>query len=261
MSFQYEVILDGIQACILVFCRVGGMIFFNPLLSRRNVPAAARVGLVLFASLIITPTLENTYGAIAEMDTFELLFAMTSELLIGMTCGVLFQIYYYMLFMVGDMIDMGFGLSMAKTFDPTTSLQISLSGNLFQFIFIMYFFASGSHLIFLRLINASYDIVGIGAINFGENVAGFMLTAFLSVFSLAMHLALPFLAASFVLEMSMGLLMKLIPQISIFTIHFQLKMLFGFSLLFLFAGPVGEFVERYINEMMLSLQGLLQAAA
>ncbi len=261
MSFQYEVLLDGIQVLILVFCRVGGIIFFNPLLSRRNVPSAARVGLVLFASLIIAPTLSDTYAAVQGLDTFELLFAMTCELAIGFGCGILFQFYYYLLFMVGDMIDMGFGLSMAKTFDPTTSLQISLSGNLFQFLFIMYFFASGSHLVFLRLISASYDIVGIGAMTFGENVASFMLTAFISAFSLAMHLAVPFLAASFTLEMSMGLLMKLIPQISIFTIHFQFKMLFGFGLLFIFAGPVGEFMENYINEMLHGLQGLMQAAA
>ncbi len=256
---QFTYVFDAIQTYLLVFCRVGGMIFFNPLLARRNVPSQVRAALVFFASLIIVPNMG--IEAVSKMDTFALMSSMITELLIGVACGILFQIYYYLLFMVGDIIDMGFGLSMAKSFDPSTNLQISLSGNLFQFLFIMYFFASDSHLIFVRLIAASYDIVGVGAVTFGENVGSFMLTMFVSAFSLAMHLAVPFMAASFVLEMSMGLLMKLIPQISIFTIHFQLKMLFGFTLLFIFASPVSEFLDKYINSLLVSMQGLLQAAA
>lgn len=251
--------LVDIEAYMLVFARVAGMILFNPLLSRRNIPAQFRAALVFFTTLILTPTVDKT--VLGDLTSFALVWAMSKEILVGMACGIVFQIYYYLLFMAGDIIDTSFGLSMAKAFDPGTNIQVTLSGNLFQFMFVMYFFATDSHLIFIRLIAASYDIAGIGSFTFGANIASFALTLFISAFELAMHLTLPFLAASFVLELSMGVLMKLIPQLSIFSIHFQLKIIVGFGLLFLFAGPVSEFFDGYLEQTMLSMQSMLQAAA
>ena len=165
----------------------------------------------------------------------------------------------YLLFMVGDIIDTGFGLSMAKVFDPGTSLQTSLSGNLMQMLFVLYFFATDSHLVFVRLMAASYDVVGVGAVEFGAQVGSFMMTLFSSAFTLAMQLTLPFLAASFVLEIAMGVLMKLIPQINVFVIHFQFKILLGLVLLFLFASPTANFVQNYMNTMFSKMQQLLGA--
>ena len=43
------------------------------------------------------------------------------------------------------------GLSMAKAFDPGTNIQTSVSGKLFELLFIMYFFATDSHLTFIRI--------------------------------------------------------------------------------------------------------------
>ena len=72
-----------------------------------------------------------------------------------------------------------------------------------------------------------------------------------------MQLALPFIAASFILEISMGLLMKIIPQINVFAIHFQFKVLLGLLLLFLFAEPTSLFLREYINTLFVSMQNLL----
>jgi flagellar biosynthesis protein FliR len=44
--------------------RIAGVILFNPLLSRRNIPSMAKVGLIMFSSFIIAPSAmisENFY--------------------------------------------------------------------------------------------------------------------------------------------------------------------------------------------------------
>lgn len=249
--------LEGLSAYLLVFCRMGAMLFFNPVLARRNVPTQVKAALALGMTLLLAPTVGAGYTPPTE--TFALLLQMVLELLAGAACGYVFQLYYYLLFMVGDIIDTGFGLSMAKVFDPGTSLQTSLSGNLMQMLFVLYFFATDSHLVFVRLMAASYDVVGVGAVEFGAQVGSFMMTLFSSAFALAMQLTLPFLAASFVLEIAMGVLMKLIPQINVFVIHFQFKILLGLVLLFLFASPTANFVQNYMNTMFSKMQQLLGA--
>ena len=255
MTLQFS--LDTINMFALVFCRVCGMIIFNPLLSRKNIPTQFRMALVFCLTIIITPGLP--LSSIEQLEGFALFWAMAMELFAGFCFGMLFQFYYYMLFTAGDIIDTGFGLSMAKAFDPGTNIQLSFSGNLFQLLFILYFFITDCHLIFIKLIDSTFDLVGLGAMSFGADVAGFICTQFVYSFGLIMHLALPFIAASFVLEIAMGVLMKLISQINVFSIHFQFKIVLGFSLLFLFAVPVTNFLQSYINEIFVQSESLLWA--
>lgn len=248
--------IEAINLFALVFCRIGGMIFFNPLLNRRNLPNQFKIGLVLAITILLVPSMP--LAAIEGLSGFSLFLAMAKELFMGFCFGFLFQIYYYMLFVAGDIIDMGFGLTMAKAFDPATNIQISISGNLFQLIFVVYFFVTNCHLIFIRLINSTFDIVGVGATVFGADIGNFICTQFVYAFGLIMHLAIPFIAASFILEIAMGVLMKLIPQINVFSIHFQFKIILGLGLLFLFAVPTTDFIQSYINEVFVQMQNLLK---
>ncbi|MBR2877043.1 MAG: flagellar biosynthetic protein FliR [Clostridia bacterium] len=240
-----QIIVEGLGTYILVFCRMGSMLFFNPLLARKNVISSVKIALALGLTLIITPTLD--VSGVEGFDGLVFLFAMLKEFLVGFVFGLIFQIFYYMLFAAGDIIDMGFGLSMAKAFDPGTNIQVSFSGNLFQLLFVMYFFATDSHLTFIRIMVSSYDMVSVGAVIIGQNTAEFLMTMFVSAFALIIKLCIPFIVATFVLEVAMGILMKLTPQINIFSIHFPMKIFLGFILLFLFAVPVGNFMENYID--------------
>jgi len=247
--------LTDVNLFALVFTRVGGMLFFNPLLNRKNIPTQFRIAFALGLALLIMPNIPSS--TVSGIAGFGLVFAIIKELFTGICFGVLFQIYYYLLFVAGDIIDMGFGLSMAKAFDPSTNIQTSLTGSFFQLVFIVYFFVTDCHLIFVKLIISTFGLVGIGGMNFGADIGSFICAQFVSAFGLIMHLAIPFIAASFILEIGMGVLMKLIPQINVFSIHFQFKILLGLSLLFLFAVPVTEFIQTYINEIFVQMQNLI----
>lgn len=252
-SLHFE--LSTINTYALVFCRFGGMIFFNPLLSRRNIPSQFKIALVLGLCILVTPSVPYSAAAHTE-HTFVLVFAMIEELLMGIAFGFIMQMFYYLLFTTGEVIDMGFGLSMSKAFDPGSNLQISASGKLFQLFFVCYFFATDSHLLLIRIMASSYQVFAPGAVQVGAHAGEFLSTLFVTTFSLVLHLALPYLAASFVLEMAMGILMKLIPQINVFSIHFQMKILLGLVLLFAFAEPMASFINDYTETMLLQTQEL-----
>jgi flagellar biosynthetic protein FliR len=249
-----QLIVEGLGAYILVFCRMGSMLFFNPLLARKNILSSVKVALAVGLTLIITPTID--VSQVAGFDGLVFLFAMLKEFLVGFAFGLVFQIFYYMLFAAGDIIDMGFGLSMAKAFDPASNIQVSFSGNLFQMLFVLYFFSTDSHLTFIRIMVSSYDVVSAGAVVIGQNTAEFLMTMFVSAFSLIIKLCVPFIVATFVLEVALGILMKLTPQINIFSIHFPLKIFLGLLLLFIFSVPVGNFMENYIGIMTDNLYNL-----
>ncbi|MDR1194056.1 MAG: flagellar biosynthetic protein FliR, partial [Peptococcaceae bacterium] len=215
------------------------------------------LGIALGASLLLAPGLASQ--AVAIDGTLPLLFAIAREFLVGLVWGLVFQIFYYMLFLAGDLIDIGAGLSMAKVFDRDSNIQMSLSGNIFQLIFIFYLFTTNSHLALIRMAADSFRIVGLGEALAGVRLSAFVLDSFLNAFSLATRLAMPFVAATMTLEFTMGVLMKLVPQIHVFAIHFQVKVLLGLGLLYLFSAPMSVFIDNYMDVIFRQLEEVLFA--
>lgn len=245
----------GLDAFLFVFARTTGMLAFNPVFSRRNVPSAARAALILCISMLLAPV--AGVGFLAPTDSLTMALELIGEVFVGAVCGVVFMIFYYLLLTAGDMMDMQFGLSMARVFDPGTSVQASVSGNFLNLLFLLYFFVTDGHLVLLRLFAASYQAVPLGEVQVLGGISAFMIALFSSVFSLALRMALPFIAAELVLEFSMGILMKLIPQIHVFVINFQFKILLGIFMLFAFSQPIGDFLDSYLEAVLRSINSAI----
>lgn len=257
---ELSLILTNIDVYMLVFARIAGIILFNPVISRNNIPAGVRTVIAFGITILIAPMMplpENYDSGIADF-----LLCFGKEIFIGFLLGYVFNIFYYMLITAGDILDMSFGFAMAKMFDPATNIQSAFTANIMNLLFILYFFSTDSHLLLIQTAVQSYDLFPIGAhgISF-VSVCEFAVNLFSNVFGLAMKLAFPFIAVEFVLEISMGILMKLIPQIHVFVIEFQFKILLALLLLFVLANPISVFIDNYILIMFDNISEALRTAA
>lgn len=255
--FSYNI--DDILVYILVFVRMGAMFFINPILSRKNIPARFRIALVLGLTLIVAPTLDT--GLLLIENDFALVYAIFYELLVGIAFNYVFQVFYYMLFFAGDVLDFQFGLSMAKVFDPGTNIQMSVTGNLLNIMFILYFFATDCHLTFVKIMVSTYNMLPIGSMTIGESVITYGTDLFILLFSIIVKLIAPFVVLEFIIEISMGILMKLIPQIHVFVINIQFKVLLAFFMLLVLAAPISDFLDKYIVSMFTGAQEILKVFA
>lgn len=247
--------LAEMHVYVLVFARFSAMILLNPLLARRNVPMMFRMGLVLLMTLLVTPALPMQTPVPA--NDFLMIAALLRELLVGMALGYVFQLFYYMLFFAGDQLDVEFGMSMAKMFDPSTNIQMSLTGNLLTVLFVLYLFATNGLQEMLYLFACSFEVIPPGGAMLTKELAGFGMELFSSLFLLMFRLMLPFIAAEFTLQAALGVLMKLVPQIHVFVINFQLKQGLGMLLLLLFAPAIGSFIDRYVVLLFENMQRAL----
>ncbi len=248
---QIEIGFEGLLVYLLVFTRLAGMILLNPVFSRNNLPQMARMGLILCLTLLIAPL--QPLETIADFSGIELTFAIFRELFVGAVYGYVFLIFYYLLYYAGEIMDSDIGLAMAKTFDSASQIQVAFSGQIVTIFFITYLFATGSHLALIRMYADSFAFIPLGASTLSLSISGFITELFVSVFMLAIRLVTPLMVAEFVLQVSMGILMKFIPQITIFVINFQLRILLGILLLFLFAPFIGQFIDDYLTVLFDSL--------
>lgn len=249
-----DIAFANVLVYVLVFVRFVGMLAFNPLFSRNAVPPTVRVGLCIFLALLVAPlqpqaVAQNVYG----MGAWVYAFATIWELGVGLVLGFVFQMFYVFLFYAGDLVDTEIGLAMAKTFDPSTSINSGFAASFFTLMFSMYLFTSGSHLTLIYLFNDTFKVLQLGSFRFSGDVLLFVLRLFTRAIVLAMRLWMPFLAAEFVLQVSMGILMKFIPQITVFVINFQLKIALGIIMLYVFSPYIGQFITNYIEVLFDSL--------
>ncbi len=61
---------------------------------------------------------------------------------------------------------------------------------------------------------------------------------------------MPVLAAELIAQIGMGILMKVIPQINVFAINVELKVIIGLGLLFLLIAPFSEYLLRAESAML-----------
>ncbi|MBE7009206.1 MAG: flagellar biosynthetic protein FliR [Ruminococcaceae bacterium] len=245
---------------LFIIMRMTGFVLFSPIFGRNGLPRMFQAGFILMLSWMTY----SVYGdaAIRVPDTIlELGLRLVLELGLGLVFGVVMRFFFYIPEQAGELVDMQMGMSMARTYDPTTQTQTTTTANLLSIMAMLLFFAANGHITLLRIMLTSGEIVPFGQAAFGKAIAERVVELFAECVILAIKLGLPILAAELMGQIGMGVLMKAIPQINVFSINIELKMLIGlFMLLFLIA-PMGDFLLEAEGKMLEELSGLLTLAA
>ena len=75
----------------------------------------------------------------------------------------------------------------------------------------------------------------------------------------SMKLALPMLAVQMILEIAVGLIMRAVPQIDIFAINIQAKLIIGILVILIMVPSLSTFLDRLISLMFDNIQNIFKA--
>ena len=129
---------------LLILTRVASFVFVAPFFSMRNTPTRVRVGLCVFTALLLyqtlTPSEAVVYGSLMEYTIIVL-----KEAIVGLLIGFGTMICTSIVNFAGSIADMETGLSMATLMDPTTRETTSITGVLYQYIFMFMLICTGMY--------------------------------------------------------------------------------------------------------------------
>ena len=253
----WEILIADWDVKILVFARMLGVFAFTPILSRNNFPVIAKVGVSVFLTYILTLSM-----ALTEVDTGNTIgtyvIVVLKEMFVGLVVGFLMNMFIYSIQIAGDIMDSQSGIGMAKVFDPATRVQMSIFGTFISFLIYMYFFATNSHFTLIKIFMSSYEIVPLGYDTPINPELGMIVAQFFNqIMILMMKLALPIIAVEMIMHFSMGVLMKVVPQIQIMVVNIQLMVTIGFLTLFIIAAPISEFIDNYVALMLENAESII----
>lgn len=240
---------------LFVSARVGGFVLFNPILGRTNIPAAFRTGMAMVLSVFVTSVTEQQPPT--PSGTAEFMVLMLLEIAIGFLLGMAVNFFFYIPQLAGSMIDTQMGMTMNQMYDAGSSANMSVTGQILNVLMILLFFAGGGHLTLLRLFLTSEQIVPFGQVSIGLPAYNLMLELFVECTVLAVKLCMPVLAAELIAQVGMGVLMKVIPQINVFAINIELKVIVGLALLLVLIVPFSEFLLQTEAAMLNALHDIL----
>ena len=234
----------------LITMRMSGFILFNPVFGRRNIPSTVKAGFIMVMSVCLF-SMTNSRGLELDMDNSLIYgFVLLKELAIGYVLGFVMELFFTITTVAGSLMDFNMGMSMSNVYDPHTNSSVAISGTIFNYMMLLIFLSVDGHLAVLKIMLQSEQIIPYTQLAFNPGITTAILDIFRECMVLAFKMSVPILAIELIGEVGVGVLMKVIPQINVFVINIQTKILLGFLVLLMLCYPIGSFISDSIDLMV-----------
>ncbi|WP_296460347.1 flagellar biosynthetic protein FliR [uncultured Acetatifactor sp.] len=255
---DYSFSIYDLEYFLLILVRVSCFVYVAPFFSMKNTPANVRVAISFFTSLLLyqalTPTEAVAYSSLAGYTVIVLKEALVG-LLIGLAANVCTSIVNF----AGSIADMETGLSMVTLMDPTSRESTSITGVLYQYVLMLMMIATGMYRYLFGALADTFILIPVnGAVLRADSLVDSMLEFLSDYVIIGFRIVLPIFCSILLLNAVLGVLAKVAPQMNMFAVGIQLKVLVGLSVLFLTAGMlpgIGDFVFDEMKRMIHSFVG------
>lgn len=250
--------LHDLEYFLLIFTRVSCFVFIAPFFGMNDTPARIRIGISFFVSMllyqVLTPAPAVIFGTVMEYALIVIKEALTG-FLVGFGANICMAVVNF----AGAVADMETGLSMVTLLDPTTRENTSITGVLYQYVFMLMLIASGMYRYLLGALADTFSLIPVnGAVFHSESLLNSMVQFMSDYIIIGFRIILPIFCTILLLNAVLGVMAKVSPQMNMFAIGIQIKILTGLTIIFLTVGMLpgaADFLYREMKKMMVSFIG------
>jgi len=241
---------------MLVLARISGIFVLTPVLSSASIPRRYKALLAFALSVAVFPLAQQTgLTSDAVMSLPALGMVIFSELLIGFVIGLIASMPLIAVQMAGFLMGYQMGLGLAQAYNPEME---GSNGVVNQLLFTMgitvYVSVGGLDLILVALLE-TFKRIPTGAFSASDVPIDMVVDLINSGIDLAIRLSAPVLGVILLSLISMGFVMKTMPQINILSVGFAAKILTGLTILTISLAAINSVIH---DETLGSLEHLIQ---
>jgi flagellar biosynthetic protein FliR len=204
------------------FLRVLALFSSMPVLGQRNVPIRVRIALSFFIALGAAGTAPA--GPSVPLDSPAAILLVVQQVLIGLSLGFAVRIIFTAIEFAGEIIGLQMGLNFAGFFDPATAQQATATSSFFSTMVAFLFIAMNGHLLVIEAVVQSLVAFPVSPEPFAFLHAVRPETWGSEIFRLGLWIALPLIAMLLFVNMMLGIIARVAPQISIFSVGFPITL-------------------------------------
>lgn len=253
-----NITIENIESYILILVRLSSFIFTAPIFGNKQIPRKIKVGFSVYISLIVYNVITVELPAYSDVISFAIL--VMQEAIVGLIFGFIINACIYIVNYSGRLIDMEMGLSMASMMDPSTRIQTSITGAFYTQMVTLLLLITNMHYYILRAIIDSFEFVPLGGAVFRPGLYGIMQNFLVDFFVIGFRIVLPVFAAMLIVNVVLGVLARIAPQMNMFVVGMQLKVFAGLIILYVIVSTlpmISDFIaaemRKYIDIIMKAL--------
>ncbi len=231
VSFSEAQVLAWVTPWLWAFFRVLGLFTAAPVLSMRVIPRRVRVSLALLIVVCAQPSLPEM--PVVPLDSPVALMVIAQQVLIGLTMGFAARVVFAAIEFAGELVGLQMGLNFASFFDPLSGTQITAVSRFYGTTAAWLFVVMNGHLMLTGAVLGSFKAFPVSPepLAFLHVIQPQVWGA--EVFRLGLWVSLPVVSMLILVNMVMGLMARVAPQMNIFSIGFPITLGVGFTGLWL----------------------------
>ncbi len=225
VTFTEAQALAWITPLLWPFLRALALFTAMPVLGTRTVPTRVRVALAAFIALAAQPSLPTSPDIMAvALDSPTAVLLVAQQVLIGLSLGFAVRLVFAAVEFAGEIIGLQMGLNFAGFFDPLSASSATASSRLFGTLVAWLFIVINGHLIVVAALVQSFQAFPVGPepMAFFRDVQPQRWGA--EIFSTGLWIALPLITMLLFVNLTLGAISRVAPQINIFAIGFPVTL-------------------------------------
>ena len=248
---------EQFKSLLLIFLRIGIVLFLFPFFGGIMVPKTVKAGLALMITIVLFPVVQPDpklfpNGLLASVNL------IMSELILGMVIGLIARFFFASIQLGGQLVGYQMGFAIANVIDPESGSQGSILAQMGYWVAILFFLLLDGHHVVLKVLRESFSVIEVGMLSLGEGMLAKMISTSADMFVMAIKIGAPAIAALLLTSAAFGIVARVVPQVNILIVAFPLKIVvglffFGFSLeLLLYFSK--QYVIRFPDILMLIMR-------
>lgn len=226
-TFSYA----DLEYFLLILVRITCFIYIAPFFSMSNTPRNIRIAFGFFLTILMYNVLPRTEVVYHTLIGYSII--VMKEVLTGFLIGFGANFCTTIVTFAGQIADMEMGLSMATLFDPATRQNVTITGVYYNYMMLLLLFFSGLHEYLIRALAETFTLIPInGAVINSDRIVQSLIEFMSNYIIIGFRICLPVFAVMLILNAVLGILAKVSPQLNMFAVGIQMKVLVGLCILF-----------------------------
>jgi flagellar biosynthesis protein FliR len=230
-----------------VFVRAGALLAVFPLFSSQNFPIQVRLALGASLAFLVAPTLPP--APVAGLSLGANITLIAGEVGIGLVLGFASRMVFYAIDFAGGIIATEIGLTFSPNMNPFSNAQQDSPGLVLYFLAAMLMLSLDLHHWLLVAFQRTYQFLPIGHAGLREALLEDILRRSSGIFLLAIQLAAPIIAVSFLMSLIFSVLGRAVPQMNVFVESFSFRLLIGLGVFGLTLNLMAQHLLNYLRRL------------
>lgn len=232
---------------ILVFIRVGAFLTVLPFFSATNFPIQTRIAIGAFIALLLAPGLPA--ASVGSLGFVPLTALLVREVAVGLLLGFVSRMVFYAADLAGSLIATEMGLNLAPLFNPLSQNQTQAPGTILFLLASVVMLTLDLHHWILVGFQRTYALLPIGGGQLSTALFTNVVGHTANVFLVAMQIAAPLIAMSFVVTVVFAVLARAVPQMNVFVESYAFRTVGGLLVFGLTLHLMAQHVLNYLRRL------------